>query len=410
MLPPRKWLWSLGLLAAAPVAAMAGPLDFLKPKTETPQAASAEFNHKVAQDIAEALRNARLVGKDIDIEFIGGVARLKGQIADEAQRARATQIVSQVPGVKSVENQLTLMSGAPRKMPNSPVQQAGFNPQGQQGVQQVDYTPSADPFGRTQPQLDSSSAADNQIVAQQIAEAVTATGLQNYELEIRFKDGQCTLIGSVDNQSQAIAANEAAASVPGVKSVVNRLTVGGRPVSVADQQAGRGPQQMAQFQPYPNPQAAQMVYAGQQGMASRGPQAAGQPPVRMVSAENGEAGPGYPPGYPYGPGAYPPGYAPQSHMHPGAHPPIGPHQVYNSPNVPDNAWPAYAPYPNYAAVSYPSQYDASAFPYIGPFYPYPQVPLGWRKAELVWDDGYWNLKFDSKTDRWWWFLKPDNWH
>ena len=83
--------------------------------------------------------------------------------------------------------------------------------------------------------------------------------------------------------------------------------------------------------------------------------------------------------------------------------------VYNNPAVPDYAWPSYAQYPNYAAVTYPSQYSASAWPYIGPFYPYPQVPLNWRKATLEWDDGHWNLKFDSKTDRWWWFFNPKNW-
>ena len=31
--------------------------------------------------------------------------------------------------------------------------------------------------------------------------------------------------------------------------------------------------------------------------------------------------------------------------------------------------------------------------YIGPFYPYPQVPLGWRKVTLEWDDGWWFLDF-----------------
>jgi hypothetical protein len=86
------------------------------------------------------------------------------------------------------------------------------------------------------------------------------------------------------------------------------------------------------------------------------------------------------------------------------------HHLYNQPNMPQYAWPSYAPYDNSAAVTYPSQYDASAWPYIGPYYPYPQVPLGWRKSTLEWDDGNWSLKFDSKTDRWWWFLNPHNWH
>ena len=83
--------------------------------------------------------------------------------------------------------------------------------------------------------------------------------------------------------------------------------------------------------------------------------------------------------------------------------------MYGSPNLPNYAWPSYAQYPNSAAVSYPTQYSASAWPYIGPYYPYPQVPLGWRKAQLEWDDGHWQLSFDQKTDRWWWFMQPKNW-
>ena len=64
-----------------------------------------------------------------------------------------------------------------------------------------------------------------------------------------------------------------------------------------------------------------------------------------------------------------------------------------APNLPGYAWPGYAANPNYGAVSYPKQYSASAWPYIGPFYPYPQVPLGWRKVTLEWDDGWWQLDF-----------------
>ena len=69
---------------------------------------------------------------------------------------------------------------------------------------------------------------------------------------------------------------------------------------------------------------------------------------------------------------------------------------YDSPNLPNYAWPGYAAHPNYAALTYPQQYSPSAWPYIGPFYPYPQVPLGWRKVSLEWDDGWWFLDF---TDR-----------
>ena len=66
------------------------------------------------------------------------------------------------------------------------------------------------------------------------------------------------------------------------------------------------------------------------------------------------------------------------------------------PNMPNYAWPSYASYPNYAALQYPTQYSPTAWPYIGPFYPYPQVPLGWRRVSLEWDDGWWWLDFDER--------------
>jgi hypothetical protein len=77
--------------------------------------------------------------------------------------------------------------------------------------------------------------------------------------------------------------------------------------------------------------------------------------------------------------------------------PLGPGQPapyhYDSPHMPGYAWPSYAAYPNYASVTYPKQYSPTAWPYIGPFYPYPQVPLGWRKVSLEWKDGWWFLDF-----------------
>ena len=75
---------------------------------------------------------------------------------------------------------------------------------------------------------------------------------------------------------------------------------------------------------------------------------------------------------------------------------------YDRPAMPAYAWPSYSAYPNYAAVTYPKQYSPTAWPYIGPFYPYPQVPLGWRKVSLEWDDGWWWLDFKDKPRCCWW--------
>ncbi len=358
---PRKWVLSLGLMAAAPGVASAGPLDFLKPTggQETATAAP-RSNQEIAEAVAQAFRAAKLNGKDIAIEVKGGVCTLEGQIADSQQRAAATQVVASVPGVESVDNRLTLMqtAGTPRDMPRtSGVQQAGFDGASERSVQQVNHT---------------AAPVSNNQVAQDVASAVAGAGIQGYDIEVRYKSGVAALLGDVGSAQEASIAEQAAMGVPGVQQVLNRLTVNGQPVAAAQ------------------PQYQQPYQQGVPAMQAAYPQ--------MQAAQHGPAMP------PYGPGV-PPGPAPA----PGAPAVMAGHMIHNQPNVPEYAWPSYAPYDNYAQVSYPSAYDASAWPYIGPFYPYPQVPMEWRSAQLVWDDGYWQLKFHSRTDRWWWFLDPHNW-
>jgi hypothetical protein len=71
------------------------------------------------------------------------------------------------------------------------------------------------------------------------------------------------------------------------------------------------------------------------------------------------------------------------------------------PPLPPYAWPTFAPYNNYARVGYPTMYPYDAWPYIGPFYPFPKVPLGWRKVQLKWEDGkWWYGRFATATDYW----------
>jgi hypothetical protein len=73
----------------------------------------------------------------------------------------------------------------------------------------------------------------------------------------------------------------------------------------------------------------------------------------------------------------------------------------NGPVLPTNAWPTYAPYPNVSRVAYPEAYPYNAFPYIGPFYPFPKVPLGWRSVKLEWEDGHWYYgKVSTPHDYW----------
>ena len=83
-------------------------------------------------------------------------------------------------------------------------------------------------------------------------------------------------------------------------------------------------------------------------------------------------------------------------MHTSAMPGVAPAR-YDQPCMPNYSWPSYAAHPNYAAVTYPKQYSPTAWPFIGPFYPYPQIPLGWRKVTLEWDDGWWMLDFKDSS-------------
>jgi hypothetical protein len=140
------------------------------------------------------------------------------------------------------------------------------------------------------------------------------------------------------------------------------------PARIANARPVAQPQQQNYAQPVP-------VYAGSQQQV---PLAIGQ--ARPVQYQ-GEAG-----GMPGGPV---PMYSPGSGVG------IAPAR-YDHPSMPGHAWPSYAAYPNYAAVTYPKQYSPTAWPYIGPFYPYPQVPLGWRKVTLEWDDGWWMLDFKAR--------------
>lgn len=361
---PRKWVLSLGLMAAAPGAAFAGPLDFLKPGQETAAAGAPQSNQQVAEAVATALREARVAGKDISIEVKSGVCTLEGQIADAQQKATVTRIVSAVPGVQTVNNRLTVMgpTGKPREMPQeSGVQQAGFEGPRRQAVQQVNHQTAAP----------TAAPQSNEQVAREVANAVASAGLQGYDIEVRYKAGVAALLGEVGSAQEAAIAQQAAQRVPGVNQVLNRLTVNGQPA-------------MPQYQ---MTSASQMYGGPQMG-----------PPAGYPQMPAGY--PAMPAGYPQVPAAVPPG----------APVPAAGHMIHNRPNMPEHAWPAYAPYDNYAQVTYPSAYDASAWPYIGPFYPYPQVPMEWRSAQLEWDDGYWQLKFHSRTDRWWWFLNPHNWH
>jgi hypothetical protein len=300
------------------------------------------------------------------------------------------------------------------------------------------------------------ATAADQEAAQRIASALRTSGqFVDYSIGIKFDNGTAWLLGRVANDEQRQLAISLVEQMDGVTKVVDKLEVkSSRPSAgnsgdtgvrfAASQTAScptnckpqRTPPSTLAAQSYNDPgdplqsRGAQLAPSNSRRFApepnyrvSGGPQAARMPmdgQVRQVSQETDLGGAPNPMSYGYQrPGSYrlagpapvntqamPAGYNVSRTAGPMYGPTMGGGcpggacaggncavPPYEQPHMPCYSWPSYAAYPNYAAVTYPRQYSPTAWPYIGPFYPYPQVPLGWRKVSLEWDDGWWWLDF-----------------
>jgi hypothetical protein len=245
----------------------------------------------------------------------------------------------------------------------------------------------------------------NQESAQRISDHITASRLlaKGDTIAVRYLNGTVWLQGHVrdqDHLNKAVAAVFATEDVTINQVIRDELTCDGakatsaskpavadanNPLRGADSSAADVNRAQALSSSFSQTHAATPV-AMMQPVPPPVPAAPVSPPATLPSA-------GVTTGVP---GAPLPMYAPSAAVG-------GPAPVrYDHPAMPAYAWPSYAAYPNYAAVTYPKQYSPTAWPYIGPFYPYPQVPLGWRKVNLQWDDGWWWLEFKDKPRCCWW--------
>jgi BON domain len=207
---------------------------------------------------------------------------------------------------------------------------------------------------------------NNQEMADRIATRLRESGqLQRYDVNVRFHEGAAELTGSVADAEQRDRVLRLAQNVTGVQRVIDHLSIAGAIVPV---QAAI-PETLPPVQgSNPMPPTAQLPPAGAQppGIVGPGAPAAEATPIFQAPAP-------------------------------------APYQL-NPPRMPPYSWPTYAPYNNYSRVGYPLAYPYNSFPFIGPVYPFPKVPLGWRSVRLEWDDGFW---WYSKTaTRWdWWKLR-----
>jgi len=199
-------------------------------------------------------------------------------------------------------------------------------------------------------ELDSNTIPSRNLsLAQAIAAQIRSNGLlRGYSITVTVDNGQAILEGTVPDEAQRSEAVRMAQSVPGVELVINRLHTE-RDTQVAPAQL------VSQFETAPAPR------------RSEAPATPLEPIPSFLAGPRAGLGQLPPPLPPY-------------------------------------AWPAYAPYNNYSQVSYPTCYPSCAFPYIGPIYPFPRAPLGWRSVHLEFDDGHWWLRPASQR-RDWWYLR-----
>ncbi|TWU00196.1 periplasmic protein [Botrimarina colliarenosi] len=256
----------------------------------------------------------------------------------------------------------------------------------------------------------SAGASTPEQMASQVAQSLRESGqLQNYRVGVKYEDGVAWLLGSVTSADQSATAERLAREVEGVSHVVNKLEIVEASAAEKVETKTNDALQLASLdQPEleapaplpPNPAAMPAAQAPSRQAPSRGMPLAmrqmggGQPNMQQRPMQQGPMQQGPMQGGPVQPAQYGAAYAggmPQGQSTAGAQ-----GVSYDQANMPNYAWPSYAAHPNYAAVSYPQQYSASAWPYIGPFHPYPQVPLGWRKVTLEWDDGWWFLDFSHQ--------------
>jgi len=321
-------------------------------------------DREIADAIVSTLKSKQtdgtLKGFDIDLSVEDGKVVIGGTVANQTQLDSVLQVASVTAGVKLVENKASVRETTPVAQTNllSEVVPASAS---DDAVESPALLLEPTRFGESQAAVSPVDAGVTSDILGRLGSAQKAGHLRNFELDVSTVGGEVWARGYVATPEQKDLVLGTVSRTPGVRKVIDDITVTGRVRPASSQAPAGAPSAMpVHGSGAPRAFAPSGLASGQSGM----PSAMGGPPAPVPM----QGGPGYGGGTPR----------------------------YDQPNMPSYAWPSYAAYPNYSAVTYPKQYSASAWPYIGPFYPYPQVPLGWRKVALEWDDGLWYLDFTSK--------------
>jgi osmotically-inducible protein OsmY len=362
------------------------------PIAPTPKIISSrEIAESIVSRLQEAKSKGNLVGFAIDVEVCRGEVTLKGQVTDPDHAKLARSIASETAGVGQVIDRLTIQKS--EELADSTTFVASTVPLAAELADAADSQ---------------STSTDSETIAQRVLarlqEQKRQEKLRNFGIDVQVNGTTVWVTGYVSSREQETLVLDVTRTTPGVGMVVNNLRVAGLAQAFHALPTASGTiQPVGQLASHESPIAASPA----PGTTAVAPATIPAQPV----AAYGPYGYGAVPGMQLAQAQTPLAFAPAqpvNHMQPtpgygGTPMPMGAGSGvgiaparFDHPQMPGYAWPSYAAYPNYAGVTYPQQYSASAWPYIGPFYPYPQVPLGWRRVTLEWDDGWWFLKFKNK--------------
>ncbi len=373
------------LTASAPVVALGG-------------------DREIADNIISTLKSHQsdgsLKGFDIDLSVEAGLVTLTGSVSNAAQARAVLDAAKSASGVTSIVNQVSVKEVTTASKTATTLAFAAQSLDADNAVKQAfssEELPSSVELGGEQGlDFEPPKMADDQTNVSPADAAITDAALgklgndkgagllRNFNLDLSTVGGEVWVRGYVASAQQKQHVLKTVQHIPGVTRVVDDITISGN-----NSQGMVQPASTSQAIPTPPP-VASMPTMGQ--AASAGPRAFA--PSMVANYQSDTPNPGIPMAASQGGMMMSGGQTPMpmnmGPSHGGGVP------RYDQPQMPGYAWPSYAAYPNYSAVTYPKQYSASAWPYIGPFYPYPQVPLGWRRVALEWDDGLWYLDFTSK--------------
>jgi len=354
-------------------------------------------NQEVAERIAVNLRKSgQLRDYEIGIKYQEGTAWLRGKVRSEEQLNTALRLVFQTPGVSRVVNNLTVNRGgshpAVASRPRASSHQ-GFGRAIEASTQTVAKLPpvaGTESMAASRP-VRSLQQVNGAIAPEQFPRSIAGHMRQSLS---RHLGGATYSSHPADDPLPQPLASQPTGRANRVPSSFVSTRV--RTVGATTEQLEK-PHLMAEAMPQvPTVEPTGQAMAVE--LAEAQPVVAPQPVVAEPVAVQAAAVPRHAQPVPV---AFHQVGAPRP-MQMGAGQPIPVYAMsgggvaparYNQPHMPNYAWPSYAAHPNYAALTYPKQYSPTAWPYIGPFYPYPQVPLGWRKVTLEWDDGWWMLDF-----------------